>query len=1285
MPFRHGVVVCLSSALALTCGGHEQATTEYSPTPAAEVAALNWSEILPVAPRPDVDEVEGGAQPMEEQATDDAPEEELGTRAQVRALPLPRIRRGTSTAFEMPDGQQGWVAALPNRQVLLTPAYADGRVYVGGGFTSTTMYALDAQTGAIEWRVSAPDGGPTAAIVHDDKIFFNTESCTLFAVHAETGRTIWSRWLGDPLMSMPAAAGRRIFSGHLWTESTSRYGFTAMDTRSGQVIWQREMPHDVISAPTTHDDSVYFATMDGTVFRLRQSNGRQVWRRRLRATTAPWVDGDRVLLARRVRAPEGARGPHEQQVVLDASNGEVLWEGEPVAARHLYGGGRARRIISGQAGAWGGAQGSAHGHLGVRNVAEGWAYQGPRPTVVDGRAYQVVGDQIECRRLEDGELLWSRRYAQDNSALSMSPPAVVGAQMVIATVDGHVYGLDIDTGMAVWAYDVGEPIVYQPAVARGNVYVSTSRGQVVAFPVGDEETLDGWHMWGGGPDHSGPAVDPSEIDFDDPALVSARADPSEPHDSAIEDGPGEGQMRVIVPDEHRVETLPLEHTSLTANVSGFVASVTLEQVFRNDLEEPFEAAYHFPLPTGAAVDSMLIRSGERVILGRIERKELARVIYRQARDAGLLAALLEQQRPNLFTQRVANIPPGEAVTVEIHYVQLLPYEEGEYEFLFPMVAGARAQDPTSQGDDEPVEQHTPGTRPSENIDVTLSIDSGVPIEDLFSPTHLVDVDQHADDQVSVTLSDEDSIPNRDFVIRYRVGAEMPRAAVLSHQDERGGFFTLMLQPGLDVPEELSTRRRLTFALDTSSSMLGRPMAQAQAVINEALATLGPNDELQVVTFSDLVRAYAPDGPVSGTDEQVIGAEQFVDDARALGTTSMTAGIERVLAQGVADDDVLDMIVLVTDGYVASEQELMRQVHEHLGQRRLFTIGVGPAPNRFLLERLAELGHGSTIVVSPSEHPEVVAQNFLERIERPQLTDLQVEWGDLTVHDVYPRRLPDLFGGQPLLIRGRYDVPGEAAVTVRGRIAGRVWEERVPVVLHSPDRMGHEALAPIWARAAVHDHMNGLYLRDDPDREDAITDLGLRFGLVTRFTSFVAVEDRFFTGLGGADGGFGYDGLGLHGTGRGGGGSGEGTIGLGNLNTIGHGGGGGSGSGYGYGPGLMRGRSASIPMIRTGTAQIRGSLARDVIRRTIRLHINAVRGVYERQLLRNPDLTGRVEVQLVIDSTGNVVSATVRSSTMGSTEVEQGVLTVLRGIQFPAVEGGGMNIVTYPFMFVPAPD
>jgi Ca-activated chloride channel family protein len=1074
---RGTVLVCL-----LICSG-----CSGGPPPRGAESAAN----LPgAAGGPAVVEMPGPAEPLGEPALPAASEAiDLGSRMQVRPLGAPLIDRGATASFELPSGGSGWVTALPEEGLGVTPAYGRGKVFVGGGFASRTMYAMDARTGRIAWRVAAPDGGPSAAIVVEDKVIFNTESCTVFVVAIETGQIIWRRWLGDPLMSQPSAANGRIFSAHPSSGSATGFAMTAMALADGAVLWTQPIPSDVVSAAVPAGDSLYFTTMDGTVHRLRQRDGQEVWSVGLGATTAPWVDGDRVLLARRAAAPAGREGVYEEQVVLGARDGQVIRGGEPVAADHLTGAGRARDLLFRQPGGWGSAH-RGREHLGFRNVAEGWAYQGARPTVIDGRAYQVEGDRIQCRDVETGRLLWSRRYAQDAGALAVSPPAVVGAQMVVATVDGHVYGLDIDTGMAVWAYDVGEPVVFQPSVARGWVYLATARGRLVAFPIGDE-SLDGWHMWGGDPAHEGP-------------LPAAPSDPGAGVAGATDDGPGQGVMSIIDPDEHRIEELPLERTEVDARVSGFVASVTLRQVFSNGHDEPLEAAYHFPLPANAAVDSMTVVIGERRIRGRIERREQARVVYQRARDAGLLAALLEQQRPNLFTQRLANIPPGGQVRVEIHYVQMLPYDAGTYEFVFPMVAGARAEDPTASGPSEPLEQHRPGTRPRD-VDVVVRIDAGVPISSLASPSHEVDVERSDDTHAVVRLARSDRIPNRDLVLRYDVAGERPAAAVLSHRDERGGFFTLLVQPAQDERRDLDARRQVTVAIDTSSSLHGPALEQARTVAATVLGTLEDDERFQVVAFSDSVRTFA-DAPVPATDGNVARGEGFLDGLRALGTTSMTEGLHAALGQPAPPRGALDLVVLVTDGYIASEAEVLRLVNDGLGGRRLFVIGVGPAPNRFLLERLAEVGRGALLVVSPGDAPEVVAQDFIERIAHPQVTDVRIDWGTLHVSDVYPRRVPDLFAGQPLLVHGRFDGDGRGDVVVRGRAGGRAWSETIRLAL-AEGGSGNEAQAQVWARSAIHDAMSRLYLRDDPAAVDRVTRLGLEFGLVTQFTSFVAVDDR----------------------------------------------------------------------------------------------------------------------------------------------------------------------------------
>ncbi|MBI2894075.1 MAG: PQQ-binding-like beta-propeller repeat protein [Deltaproteobacteria bacterium] len=1250
--------VFLAALIALIAGCTSSGSPPRPRTREAAQAAA------PIVPAPPAREVAAAAERFVSRERVTGPDEELGTRVEVRELPVPEIRRGTAAPFAFEDGRRGWVAELPSPNLLVTPAYADGKVFVGGGFSSTEMYALDAATGALRWRAAASDGGPSAAIIDEDRVIFNTESCTVFAIDARTGRELWKNTLGDPMMAQPAAADGRVFAAHA---ADGGHRLTALAAKSGRILWSVPLGADVISAPTVANGSLYFTTMDGVVERRDPATGRSIWKRRLRGVTAPWVDGvsKRVLLSRRVSPPAGARGPHEEQVVLSAATGRIESHGVVVPAPHLRGSGRARRILQRQPGAWGNPGEAAMSHLGVRNVADGWAYQGARPTVIDGRSYAAVGDSIECREVETGRLLWKRRYAQDHGAQAMSPPAVIGAQMVVATIDGHVYAIDIDTGSTTWAYDVGEPIAYQPSVARGWVYVGTASGKVIAFEAADR-SLDGWHMWGGNAAHDGLTATPR-------SPRRGTSQDAAPGAEDRDDAPREGTLRVVPPGSDEPVGLPLDRTDVQMSVTGFAASVSVKQRFSNPFEEPLEAMYHFPLPTNAAVDAMILQLGDRTIIGRIERKARARVLYHAAKEAGAIAALLEEQRPDLFSQRVANVPPGGHVTVELHYVQVLPYVDGGYEVRFPMVTERRAADPTAGPDQELAGLDAAGFRRPASVGLVVDLDAGMPVEELISPSHVVRIDELDERRMRVELDDQGPIADRDFVLRYRVAGAAPRLAVLPHMDERGGFFTMMLQPAADDAPVRISRRRLTFAVDTSSSMNGLPMRHARAVVETGLESLRPGDSFQIVTFSDLVRAY-PDAPSPATDDAIIAAERYAGDLRALGTTSLAAAVDAVLDRREVEPDVLDLVVLVTDGFVASDREIMRTVSERLGNRRLLVVGVGASVNRFLLERLAEIGRGALTVVLPSEDPEVVAQALVERIDRPQLTDLAVDWGDLTVHGVYPRRLPDLYAGQPLLVSGRFDTPGEAVVRLTGRQGGREFEDEQRVVLDGFVE-GNDAMAPVWARARVTDLMNALWLEDDPDVEEAVTQLGLEFGLVTRFTSFLAIDDAFLSGLGM---GHGYGGLGLSGTGTGGGGAGGmGAIGLGNIGTIGYGAG---GTAVAYGMGY--GRSAAVPMIRAGSAQIRGSLASEVIRRVVRQNVNQVRACYEQALQRSPGLTGRVVVRFVIGTDGRVQSSEVSESSLDSGAAERCVAAVVHDLVFPTAEGGDVVVVNYPFVFEP---
>jgi len=1114
LPVRDRAHVETASAERATLGTFRPTPTSRPPRPA--LAALRSTALAGTVP---------GA------AADD---EGLGARYAVRPLRLPATAPGATATFDYEGGKRGWVTALPRQEVLTTPAYGHGRVFVGGGFASRRFFAFDAFDGELDWSLSAPDGGPSAAIVEDRWVVFNTESCTLFVADAETGELRWKRWLGDPLMSQPVVAEGLVMSAY---PGSGGHRFGAFRLSDGEPVWDVPIPGDVIQAPQVAGDAVYFATMDGSVHRVRVRDGEVGFRRAVGASSAVWVAEDRVLVTRRV---DRGGQPHEQPIVLDAGTGRIVHRAdEHVPAPYLAGATRDRRLAANQAGAWGAVP---HGeHLGLRNVAAGWAFQGATPAVADGRAYVAIGGEIRARDVATGETVWRRRYREAGDAQALTPPAVVGSVLVFGTVDGQLFAADVDTGMVLFAYDVGEPIVFQPVVAQGWVYAATGKGRLVALEVGDPAVLDGWHMWGGNPQHGGLVDGVGRLS---PALLASLARPGQGilevagFEEAAETsraggaGPPGAQVATArrehdepVDDDDRPPPLPLLRTEVDVAISGPVARVQVTQVFDNPHDRPIEARYLFPLPERAAVDAMEMRFDGRVVRGRIRRRQAARETYERARADGRRAALLEQQRPNLFAQRVANVPPGGRIEVALTYVQLVPRQDGAYALRYPMLAAPRF-DPRDPG---AVLGPRDAVRAPDEVSVQVSLDAGLPLGDVSSPSHPITVTRGTRaGRATVELDPRDGVADRDFVLRYELAGDTPRATVLTDAaatgrdaGHPGGHLTLLVEPPTlpdDALAAVAPPRDVVFLVDASSSMGGRPMDHARAIVDATVDGLRPGDRVGVVAFSDGVRQL-PGGlrrVDAATRAELRG---FLGATAATGSTVMAPALDAAL--GMLAEDAprgrLPMLVLLSDGFVGNEAEVLGGLVAGLGDARVFTVGLGPAPNGFLLRRAASIGRGRSLMPAMSDLPAATARRFVALIDRPVLTDVEVDWGGLAVEDVYPRRLPDLFAGAPLIVHARYQDGGTARVAVRGTWAGRrherVIEVTLPAAAGAPDGGGavRQGFPPehaaLWARAAVADRVDRSFLQPDPVLTEEIAALGLAYGLVTSETSFVAVEEE----------------------------------------------------------------------------------------------------------------------------------------------------------------------------------
>jgi Ca-activated chloride channel family protein len=555
-----------------------------------------------------------------------------------------------------------------------------------------------------------------------------------------------------------------------------------------------------------------------------------------------------------------------------------------------------------------------------------------------------------------------------------------------------------------------------------------------------------------------------------------------------------------------------------AEISGFLARVTVTQEFENTAKDKIEAVYVFPLPHKAAIDDMTMHVGDRVVKGLIKRREEARAIYDAARNAGKVAGLLDQERPNIFTQHVANIMPGAKVKVVISYVETLKYEAGTYEFVFPMVVGPRyipgtptnaklgggwAYDTDKVPDASRITPYVakPGMRAGHDIGLQVTLDAGMPIQGIVAGTHETVTERPGPNRAIVRLKNTQEIPNKDFILKYDIAGARIGDAVLVHRAERGGFFTVFLQPPDKVNAEDATPKELVFVLDTSGSMSGFPIEKAKETMRLALDSLNPQDTFNLITFAGDTQVLFP-APVPATRENLHRAQEFLQSRRGSGGTEMMKAIRAALAPTESQKHIR-VVCFMTDGYVGNEAEIIAEIKRY-SNARVFSFGIGSSVNRYLLDKMAEAGRGEVEYVTLNSDGSAAARRFHERVRNPLLTDIQIEWNGLPVTDVYPARVPDLFDAKPVVLTGRYTGPAKGTLKIRGRYAGNPIVREIPVNFPAAEPK-HDVLAALWARTKVDSLMhNGENTRDE------ITQLGLDYKLMTPFTSFVAVEETIIT-------------------------------------------------------------------------------------------------------------------------------------------------------------------------------
>ena len=633
---------------------------------------------------------------------------------------------------------------------------------------------------------------------------------------------------------------------------------------------------------------------------------------------------------------------------------------------------------------------------------------------------------------------------------------------------------------------------------------------------------------------------------------------------ANEDDVTEGTLKIV--GRPQLSVCPLKHTSVDAKLSGFIGRVTVQQTFVNPSKETIEAVYIFPLPNRAAVDSMTMKIGDRIIKANIKTREDAKRIYEEAKTQGQRAALLEQERPNIFTQSVANIMPNDKIEITISYVEQLSYQDGVYEFAFPMVVGPRFIPGNAKGffggddsivrNEKPVSRPNPndnnrcipypgrtqkqpvpseqsgtgwatdtnvvpdasritpivtppGTRAGHDISLKVSIESPVGLEKIESILHRVDINKTGNNAV-IKLRSDDSIPNKDFILKYTTAGKKVEEGLLYHTSvKNGGFFSLVVQPPNRPSNNEITPKEMIFVIDTSGSQMGDPIEKAKETIIHCMDNMNADDTFNLLDFSNqTIKLF--DNPVANTRENRQKAKDFLRNQLGGGGTHMLPAVLESL-QLKEDPRRLRIVCFMTDGYVGNDMQIIDSIAKNIGHSRLFSFGTGNSVNRYLIDKMAEVGKGEAEHVTLNRSGAEVAEAFQRKIGTPIMTDISIDWNGLPVSEVFPQNHPDLFSGKPLIFTGRFSKEAQGELLLKGYIAKQPFTKKIKVDFPKQEK-SNDVLASLWARTKIESLMDkdlqGIQSRNtNADVKSQIVNLGLNYNLVTQFTSFVAVEEK----------------------------------------------------------------------------------------------------------------------------------------------------------------------------------
>ena len=563
----------------------------------------------------------------------------------------------------------------------------------------------------------------------------------------------------------------------------------------------------------------------------------------------------------------------------------------------------------------------------------------------------------------------------------------------------------------------------------------------------------------------------------------------------------------FVKGDPKADRLPLKDTNVEVAISGVIADVRVVQTYRNEGQNPINASYMFPASTRAAVYGMRMKIRDEVITAKVKERDRAREDFEKAKKEGKSASLLEEQRPNVFSMSLANIMPGDEIQVELRYTELIVSTDGTYEFVYPTVVGPRypSHDAANGGGQVAAKYMPEGQEPSSTLHVNVRVAAGLPIRELDCPSHRIAPEWENANTAGLTLSEANAFQgNRDFVLHYRLTGGEIASGLLLFQGEDENFFLYMAQPPQRVEPEDVPSREYVFLVDVSGSMEGFPLDTAKRLLEGLIDKLKPTDYFNVVLFAGDSTVLS-ERSLEANSENVGRALELLSQQRGSGGTELLEALKTATSLS-GTEGVSRSIVLITDGYVSGEKGAFDHIRANLGNANVFAFGIGSSVNRYLIEGIANAGRGEPFIVLSPNGADKAADKFRTYIENPVLSDVNVRANGFDIYDTQPLNQPDLFASRPVIVFGKWRGSPTGTIELSGITGNGRYSTSIDVSATQPDER-NGALRYLWARSRIAE-LSDYGSRDVSDSSvREITDIGLKYNLLTPYTSFIAVRER----------------------------------------------------------------------------------------------------------------------------------------------------------------------------------